>query len=294
MFKSKIVKAILIILAVIIVLLGAFAIWQYENIAAFIDGVNLDEEQINQKVEQAHQELTDSMEKDNLQPPRAPTKEEEDALNSKEITQEEFTKILTNQTTLEQIREEKSASEQQKSDENNPDEQKPNEQKPDEQKPNTQKPNEQKPSEQKPNAQKPNEQKPSEQKPNTQKPNEQKPSEPKDYETLISEKVAELYAIKANYYAEFNAYWASAKAEFLARPVEEHTQANVAAVVRARMSEGFAMEDRYDAQVDQVVAELTELLKEAGRDTSLAASVKNAYVSEKKAEKARIIAKYFG
>ena len=95
MFKNKIVKAILIILAVIIVLLGAFAIWQYENIAAFIDGVNLDEEQINQKVEQAHQELTDSMEKDNLQPPRAPTKEEEDALNSKEITQEEFTKIFT-------------------------------------------------------------------------------------------------------------------------------------------------------------------------------------------------------
>ena len=279
MFKSKIVRAILIVLLVVIVLVAAIVIWQYENISAFIDGVNLDEEQINQKVEQAHQDINDTMTKDNLQPPRAPTKEEEDALNSKEITQEEFTKILTNQTTLEQIREDKKASEQQNSDEKDE---------------NEQKPDEQKPVEQKPSEQKSSTQKPAEQKPTEQKPAEQKPAEQKDYETLISEKVAELYAIKANYYAEFNAYWASAKAEFLARPVEEHTQANVAAVVRSRMSEGFAMEDRYDAQVDQVVSELTELLKAAGRDTALATSVKNAYISEKKAEKARIIAKYFG
>lgn len=289
MFKSKIVRAILIVLLVVIVLVAAIVIWQYENISAFIDGVNLDEEQINQKVEQAHQDINDTMTKDNLQPPRAPTKEEEDALNSKEITQEEFTKILTNQTTLEQIREDKKASEQQNSDEKDENEQKPDEQKPVEQKPSEQKPSTQKPAEQKPSTQKPTEQKPTE-----QKPAEQKPAEQKDYETLISEKVAELYAIKANYYAEFNAYWASAKAEFLARPVEEHTQANVAAVVRSRMSEGFAMEDRYDVQVDQVVSELTELLKAAGRDTALATSVKNAYISEKKAEKARIIAKYFG
>ena len=279
MFKNKIVRGIVIVLAIILVIVAAIVVWQYENITAFIDGVNLDEQQINQKVEQAHQEISDTMTKNNLQPPRAPTKEEEDALNSNEITQKEFTEILTNQTTLEQIREDKKASEQQDSGEKDE---------------NEQKPAEQKPSEQIPSEQKPTEQKPTEQKPAEQKPAEQQPSVQKDYETLISEKVAELYAIKANYYAEFNSYWAAARAEFLARPVEEHTDANLAAVVRSSMSQGLAMEDRYDAQVDQVVAELTDLLKAAGRDTSLATAVKNAYVSEKKAEKARIIAKYFG
>ena len=285
MFKSKIVKAILIILAVIIIALGAFAIWQYDNIAAFIDGVNLDEQQINQKVEQSHKEITDYIENNNMGTLRPMTEEETIAYNNGEITKEDATKIMTGQITLEQAKENK-ANADKEAEEAKKAEQQDKQDKPDN---NTQqiKP-EDKPDNKKEN--KP-ENKP-EDKPDNKKENQ--PEQPKDYDTLINEKVAELYVIKANYYAEFNSYWASAKAEFLARPVEERTQANVAAVVRNRMSEGFAMEDRYDAQVDQVVKELTELLKEAGRDTSLATSVKNAYIAEKKAEKARIIAKYFG
>ena len=54
------------------------------------------------------------------------------------------------------------------------------------------------------------------------------------------------------------------------------------------------MENRYDAQVDTIIAELKQLLTEAGRDTELADSIREAYNQEKKAKKAQLINKYFG
>jgi hypothetical protein len=60
------------------------------------------------------------------------------------------------------------------------------------------------------------------------------------------------------------------------------------------MGEGVAMEKRYDAQVDTIIAELKQLLTEAGRDTELADSIREAYDQEKKAKKAQLINKYFG
>ncbi len=281
---KKALKIFLIILAVLVVLIGALVIWQYENITAFIDGVSLDETQIASKTEESHKKVTDYLENNNIGTVRPMTEEETAAFNNGEITKEDVTKIITGQLTLEQAKEQKAEADKQTQNEPNGQDKQPEN-----------KPAENKPQENKPSENKPQDNKPVDNKPQEDKPAENKPADENvDYDTLISEKVAELYVIKANYYAEFNSYWAAAKAEFLARPVEEHTQANVAAVVRARMSEGLAMEDRYDAQVDAVVAELTELLKAAGRDTELATAVKNAYVSEKKAEKARIISKYFG
>ena len=278
----KALKVLVIVLMVFVIAVSGLLIWQNENISALVFSVIYEEEQLNAMVGEAHQEIRDVMTSDDLVAPREPTEEENKALTSGEITVDEFKMILTGQTTLEQIREKKN--------ETKPDETKPDETKPDETKQNEQKPVEQKPNEQKPNEQKPNEQKPNEQKPVEQKPDEQKP---KDYETLISEKVAEMYAIKANYYSEFNAYWAKAKADFLARPVEEHTQENVAAVVKDKMDEGLAMEKRYDAQIEVVLSELTELLKAAGKNIDLVDTIRNAYVAEKKAEKARIMKKYF-
>lgn len=269
---KKALKIIAVILAVIVVITAGLVIWQYENISAFIDGVNLDEEQINKKNEETQKVVTDYIENNNIGTLRPMTPEEEAAYNNGEITKQDATKIMTGQITLEDAK-------QNKIEEDKKAEQEKNEQPKNEQQNNQQT----KPAD-----------KPADKPLDNKTDNKPEQDENVDYDTLINEKVAELYVIKANYYAEFGAYWAAAKAEFLARPVEEHTTENVAAVVKARMGEGLAMEDRYDAQVDQVVAELTELLKKAGRDTKLATAVKNAYVSEKKAEKARIIAKYFG
>ncbi len=267
---NKKLKVFLIILAVIVAIIAGLAIWQYENISAFIDGVSLDEEQIAQKSEQSEKEVVDYLENNNIGTLRQMTEEEIAALNNNEITKEDATKIMTGQLTLGEAKANKAEADKQQQTEAEQPQDKPADNKPADNKPTNNN---------------------SQQKPEDNKPQEQPQNV--DYDTLISQKVAELYVIKANYYAEFNSLWAAAKAEFLARPVEEHTTTNVAAVVKSRMSEGLAMEDRYDAQVDEVVAELTELLKAAGRDTKLATAVKNAYITEKKAEKARIINKYF-
>lgn len=277
---NKKLKIFLIVIAVIVAIVSAVAIWQWENISAFIDGVSLDETEIAQKSEQSEKEVVNYLENNNIGTVRPMTDEETAALNNNEITKSDATKIMTGQLTLEEAKANKAETDKNQS-ENKP-EQPQN------------KPSDNKPSDNNTTANNSQEGK-QEQNNQTTKPEEQPSTDENvDYDTLISEKVAELYVIKANYYAEFGSYWAAARAEFLARPVEEHTQANLAATVKSYMSQGLAMEDRYDAQVDEVVAELTELLKAAGRDTELATAVKTAYINEKKAEKARIINRYFG
>ena len=315
------IVAIISIFVLVVVCASALLVWQYENISAFVVAMMYDEAHLDDMVKEAHKEIIENMDK----PPREPTPEENEAYTSGEITLEEYNMILTGQTTLEEIREaKKSDGGQQNPDEEGMNEgETPREPTAEEQKAytsgeitleeynmiltgkttleqireakktNTQQP---KPDDKKPNEQKPADNKPSEQKPDDKKPTDQKPEEKpkKDAETLISEKVAEMYAIKAEYYAEFNNYWAAAKAEFLARPEQEHTQENVAAVVKDKMDEGLAMEDRYDARIEQVLSELTELLKSSGKNTDLVETIRNAYNAEKKAEKARIMKKYFG
>lgn len=119
------------------------------------------------------------------------------------------------------------------------------------------------------------------------------PSGESDLDSMISAKVAELYVIKSNFYAEFNSKYNAVRSAFLARPASEITKANRAATVRSYMSEGLAMERECDAQVEAVLSELSGLLRSAGRDQSLVDSIRSAYNSEKSALKSRLVNKYF-
>lgn len=119
------------------------------------------------------------------------------------------------------------------------------------------------------------------------------PSGEGDLDSMISAKVAEMYVIKSNFYAEFNSKYNAARSAFLARPTSERTKANLAATVRSYMSEGLAMERECDAQVEAILSELSGLLSRAGRDQSLVDSIRSAYNSEKSALKSRLVNKYF-
>lgn len=283
MKKVKIV--LLVLLLVIIGAVAALGIWQWQNINAVVDGIRYDENQLEEKAQQSEKDVTEYLENNNIGTIRPLTEEEAAAVTSGEITEKDAVKISTGKMTLEQAKENKI--QQDKAEQEKAEQQ-------------TSKPEETKPSqktEEKP-VQKPDEEaKPSEPTPSEseEQPVEEEEPEEIDYDTLISEKVAQLYIVKANFYAEFNAAWAAEKAKYLAIPKSERRgYAQIAEIVKSKMGEGVAMEKRYDAQVDTIIAELKQLLTEAGRDTELADSIREAYNQEKKAKKAQLINKYFG
>ena len=279
MKKAKVV--LLIILLIIVGAVAALGIWQWQNINAVVDGIRYDEQQLEEQAQQSEKNVTDYLENNNIGTIRPLTEEEAAAVTSGEITEQDAVKISTGKLTLEQakenkIQQDKAEQEQQEKADSKTEETKP-----------AQKP-EEKPSDEK----KPSE--PVNDEPKKQ-PEDNEDPEKVDYDTLISEKVAQLYIVKANFYAEFNAAWAAEKAKYLAIPKSERRgYAQIAEIVKSKMGEGVAMEKRYDAQVDAIIEELKQLLKDAGRDTELANSIREAYNQEKKTKKAQLINKYFG
>ena len=303
-------KIIISVLALIVVIIGAFAIWQWDNICAVVEGIRYDEEEIAQKSVAAEHKIDEYFEKNNLGKITPMTLEQEQALQNGEITPEAAVKIMTGAISFEQAKEntaalgvtdsltEQSVEVSDKSmdipPENKTADNKSQTQANDVQEKNIPEPETENVSESVP-------QDNSEQMEKiTLESSSQAPSvesEPEssgtDYDSLISEKVAELYVVKSNFYASFNSKYSAARSAFLALPKSERTKANLAATVKSYVPEGLAMERECDSQVEAILSELKVLLKQAGRDESLVEFIRSAYDSEKSAMKSSLISKYF-
>lgn len=254
-------KIILSAVAVVFVSVVILTVWQWDNICAFIDGVRYDEQQLEQKAVQSQEEVDRRMEEASVSVvPLTP--EQDKALQNGDITEEDAIAIMTGKISFEDAVKENNVSN--------------NEKKP-----------EQIPSNSDNNAQQGDINQDGLSSENTDN------AQDVDYDSLISEKVANLYVIKSNFYGQFNAEWARHKAMFLQLPKNEQTRTRIAQIVKECIPRGAAMEKECDAQVNEVLSELKALLKQAGRDTSLADSIKSAYDSEKKAMKSKLINKYF-
>ena len=288
----------LIILLIIVAAISAVCIWQWQNINAVVDGIRYDEQQLEEKAQKSEESVKEYLETNNIGTIRPLTEEEAAAVTSGQISEADAVKISTGKMTLEQARENKIKKDKEAQEVAEKQNSQKAEDEPAKKQTETQtqkpaaKPTE-KPSEN-------SEKKPAEKsedkvnEPAKDEPEEEEEPEEVDYDTLISEKVAQLYIVKANFYAEFNAAWAAQKALYLQLPKSERSRTKKAAIVKSYMDEGLAMEKRYDAQVDTIIAELKQLLKDAGRSDELADSIREAYNQEKKAKKAQLINKYFG
>lgn len=297
-------KIIISAVTIVIVLLTALTAWQWNNISAFIDGIRYDEEQIEKMASVSQDDVNRHMDEISISvTPLTP--EEDGALQNGDITEEEAIAIMTGKTTFEEVLtgsdvqdksgtgsdvQDKSGSKEISGPNNLPDSKNDggisdittgsddNEKQPvQDDTPVNDKAGE-----------------PAKDSPEKEPLSEDEADIPEaDYDALISEKVAQLYVIKSNFYGQFNAEWARYKAMFLQLPKNEQTRARIAEIVKECVPQGVAMEKECDAQVNEVLKELKALLKEAGRDTSLADSIKSAYESEKKSMKAKLINKYF-
>lgn len=99
----------------------------------------------------------------------------------------------------------------------------------------------------------------------------------------IRQQIAKMYVLQATYVAQLEAIVQSAIDEYTAG---EHTAENRTAVVYGKVEELTALEKECDAKVAEVVSTLRDLLKQAGRDDSLAQQVEDTYQEEKSLKKA--------
>ena len=105
---------------------------------------------------------------------------------------------------------------------------------------------------------------------------------PSEVDQAIQEQIATMYVLRSTYVGKLEAIAQSAIDEYSAGA---HTEENRKQVVYDKLDQLTALEKECDDQVAQVVARLRELLKEAGRDDSLAKQVEQTYQEEKSLKK---------
>ena len=105
----------------------------------------------------------------------------------------------------------------------------------------------------------------------------------------IQEQIATMYVLRSTYVGKLEAIAQSAIDEYTAG---DHTEENRKQVVYDKLDQLTALEKECDAQVAQVVSRLRELLKEAGRDDSLAKQVEQTYQQEKSLKKAAYLEEF--
>lgn len=112
---------------------------------------------------------------------------------------------------------------------------------------------------------------------------------PSEVDQAIQEQIATMYVLRSTYVGKLEAIAQSAIDEYSAGA---HTEENRKQVVYDKLDQLTALEKECDDQVAQVVARLRELLKEAGRDDSLAKQVEETYQNEKSLKKAAYLEEF--
>ena len=110
-----------------------------------------------------------------------------------------------------------------------------------------------------------------------------------DVEAQIQEQIAQMYVLRSTYVSKLESIAQAAIDEYTQG---EHTAENKADVVYKRLEELTALEKECDAQVAQVVERLRSLLKQAGKDDSLAKQVEATYQEEKSLKKAAYLEEF--
>ena len=109
---------------------------------------------------------------------------------------------------------------------------------------------------------------------------------PSEVDQAIQEQIATMYVLRSTYVGKMEAI---AIDEYSAGA---HTEENRKQAVYDKLDQLTALEKECDDQVAQVVARLRELLKEAGRDDSLAKQVEQTYQEEKSLKKAAYLEEF--
>lgn len=120
-------------------------------------------------------------------------------------------------------------------------------------------------------------------------PEQPEAEEQSEVDKAIQEQIAIMYVLRSTYVSKLEAIAQAAIDEYVSG---EHTEENRTQVVYDKIDQLTALEKECDEKVAAVVARLRELLKEAGRDDSLAKEVERTYTEEKSLKKAAYIEEF--
>ncbi len=112
------------------------------------------------------------------------------------------------------------------------------------------------------------------------------------YNAKVADLVAKVYVLKGQYTSLLSSFESQIIAQYNALPKEQHTAATKARLVSENVGYVAGLEAQCDAQIAAITDELTTLMKENGKDTLLADSIKSAYANEKELKKAYYISLY--
>ena len=113
-----------------------------------------------------------------------------------------------------------------------------------------------------------------------------------EYNMRVSELVAKMYSIKADFNSKLSSFESRVIAEYKALPEEQRTSATKARIVSENMSYIMGLEAQCDAQVKAVTDELYSIMTASGKQTTLVDQINAAYISEKENKKAYYISLY--
>lgn len=239
----------LIVLAVFLAAAAAVAVWQKNNIIALKEFVSAgSQEEIEQKLEQNQQAITDAVEKNPEIVVRDLTEEEKQALRDGTLTQEEIADRLTGGTQAEQ-------------------------------------PKEETPKQETPKAETPKQETPKEETPKQEEKPAEQPTE-SDYQKQISAVVAKVYVLREKFVIELDNMKNEAVAEYKAIPEAERTSGKLTDFAKKYVKRAAELEKQCDTEMDAIVGELDALISANNGDYSIIDTVIETYANEKSLKKA--------
>ncbi len=108
-------------------------------------------------------------------------------------------------------------------------------------------------------------------------------------EAAISEKVLELYSLKAYYLGQLGQIEASVKKDYMLLPKEKQNLIGKKELVNQYIGVATGLLNQCDKQVFELLDSLEKQLKNLGGDTSIIGKIKSAYEDEKSLKKAYYI-----
>ena len=117
-------------------------------------------------------------------------------------------------------------------------------------------------------------------------------SEEKDFDALIAAQIAKMYVLKSQYINYLKSIEQSVIDDYNALPQEQKNPSGRRSVIMSYYNKGLSLEAECDAKVDIVLGDLEKILKEAGRDKSLIATIRTAYENEKTLQKSYYLSIY--
>lgn len=246
----------LVAAALVLAAVAAVAVWQRNNIAAVLTFLSAgSQEEIEQRLQQNQQTITDAVEKSPEIVVRDVTEEEKQALRDGTLTQEELAGRLVGAQTAQ------------------PKEEPPKQETPQET------PKQETPT-------------PAEQ---TEQPAAETsaPAEPKvesAYQEQVSAVVAKAYVLREKFTIALDSMKDEAAAEYTAIPEAERTSGKLTEFAKKYVARATALEKQCDAEMDTIVEELTALVTENNGDLSIVDTMIETYAREKSLKKAWYLA----